>query len=254
MSITDELNRAVAEVGYTESPAGSNRNKFSAFWRRPPEPWCADFACWTFMPDVDLTKFCDNTSYTPNLHGDLAALGWSVNANAAQPGDLVFFNWDGKRIDHVGRVRSASPGVLHTIEGNTGGASQSNGGCVMTKDRAINRTVAALIRVPVPGSAPAVAATNALAQLQQVIFFAKQIRLGGPGDPNPTDAVKIAQTGLNRWADRFAAMTHAANPPDIAVTGLWDDATRRAVVALQQLTGHNEMGMVGPQTWALLYP
>ncbi|HZQ86303.1 MAG TPA: hypothetical protein VFA83_15755 [Acidimicrobiales bacterium] len=39
-------------VGVSESPAGSNRQQFSARCGRPPEAWCDDFQCCVFWLDL----------------------------------------------------------------------------------------------------------------------------------------------------------------------------------------------------------
>ena len=110
------------------------------------------------------------------------------------------------------------------------------------------------IRSRAPGPAPAPPASP-LAQLRMAINFAK---LGfhdiGHPDENVNregraDAIRIAQTLLNRWADRFAAQARQPNPPDLVVNGEWDEPTRRAVAAVQQLTGRNEYGILGLKTW-----
>ena len=46
-----------------------------------------------------------------------------------QPGDVVWFDWDGDGVtDHVGLVKSInSDGSIHTIEGNTGGPNGQEG-------------------------------------------------------------------------------------------------------------------------------
>ncbi|HEY9438365.1 MAG TPA: CHAP domain-containing protein [Streptomyces sp.] len=65
--------------------------------------------------------------------------GTTANITAhAEPGDIVFFDWDGtdsiSRIDHVGVVeRNLGDGRVQTIEANTGPAA---GGAVMRRVRA----------------------------------------------------------------------------------------------------------------------
>lgn len=115
------------------------------------------------------------------------------------------------------------------------------------------------IRANAPGPAPA-PPSSPLAQLRMAINYAK---LGfhdigasqeNTARPGRREAIQLAQTGLNRWADQFAAMTGQANPPDIAVTGEFDQPTRDAVNALQRILNIRELGTIGPATWAALYP
>lgn len=240
---------AESQLGVTEKPAGSNRNPYGAYFRRDGEPWCAFFVAWVFLRcGIDLRKYCDNVGYTPNLFGDLKALGLAVTKAAIRAGDIVFFKFT-NRINHVG----VATGPGSTIDGNTGdgGAREYSGGRVARKNRGTAQ-VAGVIRWRFDPVAVA-AATTTLQALAFAIAAAKQHRLGD-GQPNPPEAVKLLQVGLNRWADQFAAMTRQPNPPDIAVTGVWDEPTKFCVAALQVLTGRNELGFVGPQTWATLYP
>lgn len=95
---------------------------------------------------------------------------------------------------------------------------------------------------PVPARTPTLA---------EVILFSRQLVLGADKE-NPPEAVKVLQGAINNWGDRLAAWAGQPNPPDISVTGLWDPPTANAVIVLQQLTGRNELGLVGPQTWSTL--
>lgn len=248
----DIVARAERELGYVERPV--NRNKFGAFFGRDGEPWCAFFVAWVFlMCGIDLRKFCDNVGYTPNLFGDLKALGFAVSKTAIRAADIVFFRFT-NRINHVG----IATGPGSTIDGNTGtgGTREYNGGGVARKNRGTAQ-VAGVIRMPLATSPTVAQATATLRDLRNAIDFSKAVHLGGPGDTNPPAVVKILQAGLNRWADQFAAMTGSPNPPDIPVDGVWGPATWDAVTAVQRLTGRNDggkPGTVGPNTWATLYP
>jgi peptidoglycan hydrolase-like protein with peptidoglycan-binding domain len=243
-----------AELGYTEHPRGSNRTKYGAELGINAQPWCGTFQTWAYLHNgIDLRKYCDNPYYTPNLYGDLKALGWAVSPSKAGPADLMFYNWSGRRIQHVEAVvENRWPSML-VIGGNTSdhGGSQDNGGEVAQQTRP-NRGMVGAIHVPMVAAAHD-AAVDVLKALQAAIFYARQTWIGRPGDVNDPQAVRILQTGLNRWADRFAAMTGQPNPPDLVVNGLWDAPTRAAVVALQRLTGVNELGAVGPLTWAQIF-
>ena len=111
------LAAARASLGITENPSGSNVQKFSTYWHHPPEPWCADAACYWLMMGGALDV--PMSAYTPTLYGYYASKGRA--SSTPRSGSLVFFNWNdgGDRIDHVGLVESVrSDGSIITIEGN----------------------------------------------------------------------------------------------------------------------------------------
>lgn len=131
----DVLALARTQLGYVEGP-GSNVNKFSYYWKRPPQPWCADFVCWVLQKSGALDV--PQSSYTPALYGNYQ----SANRSGHTPrvGSLVFFQWpDMGRIAHVGIVEEIrADGSLVTIEGNTDVAGGRTGGQVMRKVRRAN--------------------------------------------------------------------------------------------------------------------
>ena len=109
------LATARANLGYREQ--GTNRNKFSAYWRHPAEPWCADFACYCLKMGGALDV--PMSAYTPTLYSYYASRGRA--GHSPRSGSLVFFNWPNTRdrIDHVGVVESVrSDGSIIAIEGN----------------------------------------------------------------------------------------------------------------------------------------
>ena len=92
------------------------------------------------------------------------------------------------------------------------------------------------------GAPPAGPSADEQRKLREAIFFSKQITLG-PGLENPPDAVKLLQTGINRLIGR-----------NLAVDGVWGPATAQAVIDIQRITGRNELGFVGRQTWDTVFP
>jgi peptidoglycan hydrolase-like protein with peptidoglycan-binding domain len=112
------LRVAESQIGTTER--GENRGaalKYQQFFGRGPEPWCADFVSWVYTQAGKST----NSPYTPTFVQQLKKQGRWKGKNDPQPGDLVFFDWDGdKSADHVGIVKSVNgDGSITTIEGNT---------------------------------------------------------------------------------------------------------------------------------------
>ena len=57
----------------------------------------------------------------------LSPQNWKNSSYTPNPGDLIFFNWDGGLLDHVGVVTRVENGKVYTIEGNSGGAGNADG-------------------------------------------------------------------------------------------------------------------------------
>lgn len=135
MRAEDILKIARAEIGTTESPAGSNKCKYNTWYygrevSGSAYPWCMVFVQWVFdqagMPLYPLTASC---GVFVREHRDTE----KYVTGGYRPGDIVFFDFDGDGIDHVGIVESRDGQTLVTIEGNTSATSQDNGGAVMRR-------------------------------------------------------------------------------------------------------------------------
>ena len=135
------LYAAASQVGITESPAGSNKVKYNtAYYGREVSgsayPWCVTFVWWVFrQAGFSLYKTASCTALVDRYRE--ASPGQIVRQDY-RPGDLVFFDFSGRRAktEHVGIVESVgADGTLTTIEGNTGSGSDANGGAVMRRTR-----------------------------------------------------------------------------------------------------------------------
>ena len=106
-SIKALLARAHGEIGNTEHPPHSNITKYGKWYGLDGQPWCAMFVSWVFyqegMPLPFTTK--KGFAYCPSGVAAFKKRGqW--HTSAPRPGDVVFFNWDGGNVDHVGIVKS----------------------------------------------------------------------------------------------------------------------------------------------------
>ena len=143
------LTEAKKHIGVKESPAGSNRVKFSA-WYGIIGPWCAMFVTYCF--DTQGSKAFVKGSryaYVPAIVAAARGGGRGLAiVTAPKPGDLVCFDWDHDRTaDHVGIFEKwNSDGTFSCIEGNTSEGNNSNGGQVMRRSRQRN-LVQAFVRV-----------------------------------------------------------------------------------------------------------
>ena len=134
------LDLARAEIGVKESPAGSNRVKYNtAYYGREVSgagyPWCCTFVWWLFHQAgaPELFYGGGQTAYCPTLltyHKKQAVYG------DYRPGDVIFFNFSGKAsAAHVGICETWDGKAITTIDGNTGGGNEANGGAVMRRTR-----------------------------------------------------------------------------------------------------------------------
>lgn len=127
----DVLNIAARELGNTESPSGSNRTKYGAWYGLDGNPWCMMFVLWCFdqagQPLPHRTASCSNMlSWYQKHHPEQVV-------SAPKPRDIIIYNFG-----HTGIVESATADTVTAIEGNTSAGeagSQSNGGGVFRRKR-----------------------------------------------------------------------------------------------------------------------
>lgn len=141
----DLIATAAAEVGYTESPPGSNRTKYAGeAGHLNGYAWCATFVVAMFRrADIHLPS---ESAYTPAMLNGFVAAGTGKRGHEGiRVGDVVFFNWSGGTLpEHVGIVTWAGADTIETIEGNTSPGvqgSQSNGGGVYKRTRSLTSVV-----------------------------------------------------------------------------------------------------------------
>ncbi|WP_242903057.1 C40 family peptidase [Actinomadura terrae] len=150
-------------------------------------------------------------------------VGTTAEVNRAKPGDIVFFDWGATNsvgaIDHVGIVEKAlGGGRVQTIEANTANACKRR-----------------------------VRASNVIAGYGRPAY----------GGGNWTeDMVKklpeLAKGATGEHVESVQALLLARSHPEIKMTGRFDDATEKAVKAVQKWGGVTSDGVVGPKTWPVL--
>jgi len=207
-----------AQIGTTELPPGSNRQKYGAAAGQNGVAWCA-WTQWWVGDQVGVA--IPRTGYTPAMAAAFKAQGrWSTKP---QPGALVFYNFPGdklNRIQHVGWVEKVLPdGRIQTIEGNTSAAgSQDNGGAVLRKVR--NPRASGVVGYGLPEYAP------------DRYLLRGYLQQGSKGRP-----VEALQRVLR---DQFGAT-------GLVVDGDFGPATRTAVRTLQAAHHLEVDGVVGRQ-------
>lgn len=133
---------ALKEVGYTETPKNSNKTKYGKWFGFDGVAWCGMFVSWCYD---QAGQRLPNIGFTKGFAGCQTAVAWAKKnkkiVKDPQPGDIVFFDWNGDgRYDHTGIFEVANPDgkTFRTIEGNTSYENQSNGGAVMNRTRGFN--------------------------------------------------------------------------------------------------------------------
>lgn len=138
MNGTKVLEIAEKEVGYKESPKGSNKTKYGEWFGMDGVAWCAIFVSWCYN---EAGFPLGNIGFLKGFAGTRTALKIFKDAKRTTfvpaIGDIVFFDWelDGK-VDHVGIFHKwIDKDYFESIEGNTSLGNNSNGGEVMIRKR-----------------------------------------------------------------------------------------------------------------------
>ena len=96
--------------------------------------WCACFVSWCanecgYLERGVIPKFA---SCAVGIQWFQTRGQWQDGDYEPRPGDLIFFDWNDKRMgqdgipDHVGIVQKMENGIVYTVEGNSGDACREN--------------------------------------------------------------------------------------------------------------------------------
>ena len=130
------LTIATREIGYREG--AGQRTKYGEWSGWNGQPWCMSFVQWVYhQAGTDLP--CKTASC-----GTL--LRWYQNnqpecvTKEPVPGCVVIFNWPGTAYttDHTGIFVSKTATQITSIDGNTSGGNDGNGGWVQRRTRALS--------------------------------------------------------------------------------------------------------------------
>ena len=141
MTVEKILAIARSQLGIKENPPNSNRVKFNtAYYGQEVSgsayPWCCAFVWWVFREAGASGLFYGGkrTASCSTLLGFHKAQAVRENY---RPGDIIFFNFDGKKnTQHVGICEAWDGQYITTIDGNTAPTNEANGGAVMRRRRA----------------------------------------------------------------------------------------------------------------------
>lgn len=144
------LTIAASQIGVKESPAGSNNVIYNT-WMYGKEvaddhvkklfyPWCGAFVSWVFGKSgfpIQHAGMLKGYVGCPYAVAHVSEWGNLVDAGKQQPGDVVFYDWQGDgKWDHTGifQADNGDGKTFTAIEGNTAHGNDSNGGEVMTRN------------------------------------------------------------------------------------------------------------------------
>jgi hypothetical protein len=153
MSLSKVIEIARGELGYTESPPGSNRTKYGEAYGMNGQPWCVMALWYWFREAGEAAAFFGGakTASCGTLLRWYREQGLTVPVEQVQAGDIVILNFHGtKDTEHCGLVvengSKYDPASVKTIEGNTNAdyrpSTESNGGMVCEKTRYPSQIVA----------------------------------------------------------------------------------------------------------------
>lgn len=137
------------QEGVVEMPSNSNKVKYNtAYYGREVSgdayKWCMVFIWWVFREagfNLFKTASCSTfvRQYKSHSPGQVVTSGF-------QPGDIVFFDFSGKRskTEHAGIVVGVVGNTVLTAEGNTGTGNDANGGAVMARRRNVGLITCAI--------------------------------------------------------------------------------------------------------------
>lgn len=275
-SALDVLNAARGEIGFVEGP--NNDSKYGKWYGLNHNPYCAMFVSWCFN-EAGMSSLVAASS-KKGFASCSSGLAWFqknkqiVNKYAGQPGDIVFFSFEGNgTADHVGIIEGASKEGITTIEANTSpdhfNGSQRNGGGVYRRHRPY-LNVMAIVR---PKYLVATKPASSLGQNKKLASgVAGATALGGGGAAMLNDNSKSTTTtgttisapafpGTNSFkigAKNKAVFVIESGLVKLKLLTLADStfnaATKSAVLKYQKTNpalGKPD-GIVGPKTYAAL--
>lgn len=243
------LSIARGEIGYSRWNDPENGTKYgrwyaslvgSSYYGENGVPYCAMFASWCFN-QAGATCSGLPGAYCPTMLQEAQNAGRTINKYDAQPGDVIYFNWDGGEVDHVGIVEKNLSSYVQTIEGNTGN------GEVLRRTRSWD-TIAGIVRpdwgVVSQPSSPSTPTTNT--------NVGTQIDVDGQWGPATTRALQAYfGTPVDGIVSQQYKAYQASNPGLLSSSWEWVTnpyKSSNVIIALQNKLGVDADSFIGPST------
>lgn len=229
MDVKKILDVACSQIGITESPPGSNRQKYGVWYGMNGAPWCAMFCSWVFekagcpLPKIQ-TGAPSGAAYCPYI--EQYARKYRQWQHTPRPGDLALFSFGKNLAVHIGIVETVQGDKFTCIEGNTGVDNDANGGAVMRRNRRISQCRGfyrpSVMKIQHTGK-------NAYYRL---------IRLTSP---------YMEGNDIKEWQKQ---MRYFTNYQHLEVDGIYGPESEAACRDLQAKRALDVDGIIGPNTWA----
>lgn len=123
----DVLRIAAGELGYSRYNDPQQGTKYGRWYAQNVAhdsyygtngvPFCAMFVSWVFN-QAGAKALGVPGAYCPSMVNASRSAALS-NVRDTKPGDIVYFDWDGGVVDHVGLIEKNMGSYVQTIEGNT---------------------------------------------------------------------------------------------------------------------------------------
>ena len=223
---------AKAEIGVTESPKNSNKQKYGKEYGVNGTAWCCQFVWWVFKHAGASELFYGGgkTAWVPSVRKHYTQKGkWIRRGNGTpKPGDIIIF---GNRDDsgsgkHIGIITKVTSSTVYTIEGNTTKSGFSaNGGMVAAKSYSrSNANIAGYCSIDYDDEVK-----------ETVEVTVETLKKGSKSDN--VKALQILLIGYGFDCGKYGA------------DGDFGSATDEAVKAYQKKNGLDVDGIVGKNTW-----
>ena len=223
---------AKAEIGVTESPKNSNKQKYGKEYGVNGTAWCCQFVWWVFKHAGASPLFYGGgkTAWVPSVRKHYTQKGkWIRRGNGTpKPGDIIIF---GNRDDsgsgkHIGIITKVTSSTVYTVEGNTTKSGFSaNGGMVAAKSYSrSNSNIAGYCSIDYDDK-----------EKETVEVTVEMLKKGSKGD--------------NVKALQILLIGYGFNCGKYGTDGDFGSATDEAVKAYQKAKGLSVDGIVGKNTW-----
>ena len=140
------ISTAKSQIGQTEKPAHSNKNKFGKWYGLDGYAWCAMYVSWVYhKAGFPLGHIDDKKGFRGCQSGYNHWRSTGELTKKPTKGDIVLFSWGGRIANHVGifiEWVDKKKTKFKSIEGNTSLTNQRNGGQVMIRTRGMGNVKA----------------------------------------------------------------------------------------------------------------